>query len=53
MYFYAQLSVLKTGAFDASEYADDEYTQFLNAAFVDDPTGNDAVILGVRAQMTF
>lgn len=27
-----------TGVFDASAYADDECTQFLNAAFVDDPT---------------
>jgi porin len=27
-----------TGVFDASAYADDEYTQFLNVAFVDDPT---------------
>jgi len=27
-----------TGVFDASEYADDECSQFLNAAFVDDPT---------------
>jgi porin len=27
-----------TGTFDASEYADDECGQFLNAAFVDDPT---------------
>ena len=27
-----------TGIFDASAYADDECTQFLNAAFVDDPT---------------
>jgi porin len=27
-----------TGRFDASEYADDECGQFLNAAFVDDPT---------------
>jgi porin len=26
-----------TGVFDASAYADDEITQFLNAAFVDDP----------------
>ena len=27
-----------TGVFDASAYADDECTQFLNAAFVDNPT---------------
>jgi porin len=27
-----------TGVFDSSAYADDECTQFLNAAFVDDPT---------------
>ncbi len=27
-----------TGVFDATAYADDECTQFLNAAFVDDPT---------------
>jgi len=27
-----------TGVFDCSAYADDEVTQFLNAAFVDDPT---------------
>ena len=27
-----------TGAFDASEYADDECVQFLNAGLVDDPT---------------
>lgn len=27
-----------TGIFDASEYADDECCQFLNASFVDDPT---------------
>ena len=27
-----------TGVFDASAYADDECTQFLNATFVDDPT---------------
>ncbi|MHC4499454.1 MAG: carbohydrate porin, partial [Planctomycetota bacterium] len=27
-----------SGVFDASAYADCEYTQFLNAAFVDDPT---------------
>jgi porin len=27
-----------TGVFDCSAYADDECTQFLNAAFVDDPT---------------
>ena len=27
-----------TGIFDASEYADDECCQFLNAAFIDDPT---------------
>ena len=27
-----------TGVFDASAYADDECSQFLNAAFVDDPT---------------
>jgi len=27
-----------TGVFDCSEYADDECSQFLNAAFVDDPT---------------
>ncbi|MBA7629417.1 Porin B [subsurface metagenome] len=27
-----------TGVFDTSAYADDECTQFLNAAFVDDPT---------------
>ncbi|MHC4458866.1 MAG: carbohydrate porin [Planctomycetota bacterium] len=27
-----------TGAFDCSAYADDECTQFLNAAFVDNPT---------------
>jgi porin len=27
-----------TGVFDATDYADDECTQFLNAAFVDDPT---------------
>ena len=27
-----------TGVFDRSAYADDECTQFLNAAFVDDPT---------------
>lgn len=27
-----------TGIFDASEYADDECTQFLNASLVDDPT---------------
>ena len=27
-----------TGVFDSSAYADDEVTQFLNAAFVDDPT---------------